>query len=64
MIETLAEGEDYAKFWEAFGRVLKEGTSYQNDFTVDVSALKPGTYLLKLFNGFDIEVQVEKFIKQ
>ena len=25
MIESLAEGEDYAKFWEAFGRVLKEG---------------------------------------
>ena len=49
---------------DIYGRVLKEGTSYQNDFTVDVSALKPGTYLLKLFNGFDIEVQVEKFIKQ
>ncbi len=25
MVETLAEGEDYASFWEAFGRVLKEG---------------------------------------
>jgi molecular chaperone HtpG len=25
MIETLAEGENYASFWEAFGRVLKEG---------------------------------------
>ena len=49
---------------DIYGRVMKEGTSYQNDFTVDVSALKPGTYLLKLFNGFDIEVQVEKFIKQ
>ena len=49
---------------DIYGRVLKERTSYQNDFTVDVSALKPGTYLLKLFNGFDIEVQVEKFIKQ
>ena len=25
MIEALVEGEDYAKFWDAFGRVLKEG---------------------------------------
>lgn len=49
---------------DIYGRVLKEGTSYQNDFMVDVSALKPGTYLLKLYNGFEIEVQIEKFIKQ
>lgn len=25
MVETLAEGADYASFWTAFGRVLKEG---------------------------------------
>ena len=25
MVETLAEGADYASFWAAFGRVLKEG---------------------------------------
>lgn len=25
MIESLAGGDDYAKFWQAFGRVLKEG---------------------------------------
>ncbi|MSQ69031.1 MAG: molecular chaperone HtpG [Gammaproteobacteria bacterium] len=25
LIETLAEGDDYAKFWQPFGRVLKEG---------------------------------------
>jgi len=25
LIETLAEGDDYAKFWAQFGRVLKEG---------------------------------------
>jgi PQQ-dependent dehydrogenase (s-GDH family) len=46
------------------GRMLKEGTSFRNDFEVDVSSLIPGTYLLKLFNGYDMEVQIEKFIKQ
>ena len=25
LIETLASGDDYAKFWQAFGRVVKEG---------------------------------------
>ena len=49
---------------DVYGRLLKEGISYQNDFSVDVSSLKPGTYLLKLYNGYGIEVQIEKFIKQ
>jgi molecular chaperone HtpG len=29
-LETLAAGEDYAKFWDAFGRVLKEGVIEDN----------------------------------
>lgn len=49
---------------DIYGRVLREAYSYKNDFSVDVSSLKPGTYLLKLYNGHDIEVQIEKFIKQ
>lgn len=53
-----------AQVCDIHGRVLKEETSYKNDFTVDVSGLKPGSYLLKLFNGYDLEVQIEKFIKQ
>ncbi len=46
------------------GRMLKEATSFRNDFSVDVADLRPGTYLLKLYNGYDIELQIEKFIKQ
>lgn len=49
---------------DIFGRVLKQETSFQNDFSVDVSSLKPGSYLLKLYNGYDMEVQIEKFIKE
>ena len=49
---------------DIYGRVLKEANSYHNDFSVDVSSIKPGTYLLKLYNGYDMEVQIEKFIKQ
>lgn len=49
---------------DIYGRVLKEETSFRNDFSVDVSYLRPGTYLLKLFNGYNMEVQIEKFIKE
>jgi PQQ-dependent dehydrogenase (s-GDH family) len=49
---------------DIYGRTVKEETSFRNDFTVDISALKPGAFLLKLYNGNDIEVQIEKFIKQ
>lgn len=46
------------------GRVVKEETSFKNDFSLQVADLRPGTYLFKLFNGYNMEVQVEKFIKQ
>jgi aldose sugar dehydrogenase len=49
---------------DIYGRVLKEETSFRNDFSIDVSFFRPGTYLLKLYNGHDMEVQVEKFIKK
>ncbi|HWR33024.1 MAG TPA: PQQ-dependent sugar dehydrogenase [Chitinophagaceae bacterium] len=49
---------------DIYGRVLKVATSFQNDFSIDVSMLQPGSYLLKLFNGYDMEVQIEKFIKE
>ena len=49
---------------DIYGRLLIQETSFRNDFTVDVSYFKPGTYLLKLYNGYDMEIQIEKFIKQ
>ncbi len=51
------------KICDISGRVLKEETSFRNDFTINISSLKPGSYLLKLYNGNEIEVQIEKFIK-
>jgi PQQ-dependent dehydrogenase (s-GDH family) len=49
---------------DIYGRMLKEETSFHNDFTADISYFRPGIYLLKLYNGYDMEVQIEKFIKQ
>lgn len=42
---------------------MKEEISYRNDFKISITSLIPGTYLLKLYNGYDQEVQIEKFIK-
>lgn len=53
-----------AQVYELHGRLLSETSSYKNDFGVDVSSLPPGTYILKLYNGYDFEVQVEKFIRK
>jgi PQQ-dependent dehydrogenase (s-GDH family) len=52
------------QLYDIYGRMLKEATSFRNDFPVDVSFFRPGTYLLKLYNGYDREVQIEKFIKE
>ncbi len=53
-----------AQIYDIHGRMLYEATSFKNSFTVDVSRLMPGSYVLKLYNGYDIEVQIEKFVKQ
>lgn len=53
-----------AQVCDAYGRVLREMKSFRNDFSIDVASLPAGPYLLKLFNGYDREVQVEKFIKK
>jgi hypothetical protein len=50
--------------FDIYGRMLKEENSFHNDFSVDISFFKPGTYILKLYNGNDMEVQIEKFIKR
>lgn len=49
---------------DIFGRLLVQQTHYKNDFSIPIGELKPGTYFFKLYNGYDKEVQVEKFVKQ
>ena len=51
------------QIYDMYGRMIKEQTSFKNDFSVDVHAFRAGSYVLKLYNGYDLEVQIEKFIK-
>jgi hypothetical protein len=53
-----------AQLFDVYGRMLKEETSFRNDFSINISFFRPGTYLLKLYNGNDMEVQIEKFVKK
>ncbi len=52
------------QIYDIYGRMLKEETSYKNNFSVEVGSFTPGSYILKLYNGYDLEVQIEKFIKK
>lgn len=46
------------------GVLLKEVTSFRNEFQVDIAGLIPGVYMMKLLNGNGQELQIEKLIKQ
>lgn len=46
------------------GVLQKEEFSFRNEFTVDISSLLPGVYMIKLFDRNELEVQIEKLIKQ
>ncbi len=45
------------------GRMMKEVYSFRNEFTVDIESLLPGVYLVKVFNGNEQEMHVEKLVK-
>lgn len=46
------------------GVLQLEQLSFRNEFRMDIAALTPGVYILKIFNGNELEVQVEKLVKQ
>jgi glucose/arabinose dehydrogenase len=52
------------QLYDMNGYLLKEATTFQNDLSVNVSNLLPGMYIVKLYNGYNEEVQVEKIIKR
>jgi hypothetical protein len=52
-----------AQFYDATGRVVKETTSYQNKFSIDISSLPRGMYIFKLYNTYEVQMQIEKVVK-
>jgi hypothetical protein len=45
-------------------RTALEELSFRNDFAMDISGIMPGVYLLKLYNGYNLGLQIKKIIKQ
>lgn len=52
-----------AQLYDITGKLVIEKTSYMNNFSIDVSAIPQGVYTFKLYNTFEVEMQIEKIIK-
>lgn len=52
-----------AEVYDIMGQLRLTQVSSRNDFSLDLSSLQKGIYLLKLYNGNEQEVQVEKLIR-
>ncbi len=51
------------QLYDINGKIVKEVTSYKNKFSIDISSFPRGIYTFKLYNAFDIEMQIEKIVK-
>ena len=52
------------QFFDISGVMVKEETSLKNEFNVNIAHFKPGMYVVKLYNGYNVEVKVEKIYKK
>lgn len=53
-----------AQLYDIRGKLMNETISYMNKFSIDISSFPAGIYIFKLYNTYDVEMQIEKIIKQ
>lgn len=46
------------------GKLVAEATTNKDEFSIPVAHLAKGVYVLRLYNGYDIEVKMEKIVIQ
>ncbi|WP_462253739.1 PQQ-dependent sugar dehydrogenase [Ferruginibacter sp.] len=51
------------QLYDMNGKLVNATTSYKNNFSINISSLSKGIYTFKLYNAFDVEMQIEKIIK-
>jgi hypothetical protein len=51
-----------AKLYDVAGKPMGEGSSTLDDFTLDISALSPGFYILRLMTVSGIELSTQKLL--
>lgn len=50
------------QLYDAAGRMLLQGRSTKDKFEVDVKALMRGVYVIKIFNGYQVNIATEKIV--
>jgi PQQ-dependent dehydrogenase (s-GDH family) len=51
-----------AEIFDMSGKMVLQHTSQEDSFTIDISNLLPGVYVLKLYNGYEINISTKKII--
>ncbi|MCC6692762.1 MAG: T9SS type A sorting domain-containing protein, partial [Chitinophagaceae bacterium] len=54
----------YYFIYDVAGRLILKEKSFRDITTIEVSALKAGTYIIKLYDGHMLNIGVQKFIVQ
>ena len=52
------------QLFTASGKLVSEAVTSKDEFTIPLAHLAKGVYVLKLYNGYDIEVKLEKIVVQ
>jgi len=52
------------QLYDVSGRMVLENTTDKNTFRIDVTSLKRGVYIIRLYNGFGVEFDRDKIVLQ
>ncbi len=52
------------EIYDLNGTLRTQTSSMKNDFTMDISELNAGVYIIKITNGYDYEVHIGKLVKR
>ncbi len=52
------------KVYDITGRLMLNGNSVRDMTAIDMTDLKPGVYIVKIFNGSDVNIATEKIVRR
>ncbi|MDQ6889148.1 MAG: PQQ-dependent sugar dehydrogenase [Bacteroidota bacterium] len=50
------------KIYDAAGKLVLNGSSINNDFSIDIKKLRAGIYIFKLYNAYNINLSTKKIV--
>ena len=54
----------FVQLYDISGRIVLQHTTDQDNFTLDVGNFRAGIYILRLYNGYDVNINTQKIIIQ